>query len=210
MDDNEMKPETGTGIEAGDAKGNGGNKGKKAKGLVIELLRDFIIAFVIAMLLTQVLKPTIVKEYSMEPNFHNNDYLFVYKLAYIGDKIPAKGDVIVFKSNLTTSSGKKKLLIKRVIGRPGDTVKIQDGIVYVNGKVDDQSYTKDQYTDGDMTVKVTKGKLFCMGDNRLVSRDSRDSSVGLVSIDKVVGKVVFRLFPISQAGTIDNPYKEAA
>ncbi|MDD6155153.1 MAG: signal peptidase I [Eubacteriales bacterium] len=205
MEDNENKP-----MEAGEEpEDKGGDKDDKkggAKGVIIELVRDFAIALVIALLFTQILKPTIVQEYSMEPNFHNNDYLLVYRLAYKA-KEPAKGDVIVFKSKLKTDDGKTKLLIKRVVGRPGDTVQIEDGEVFINGDVDDQSYTNDQYTDGDMTVKVPKGKLFCMGDNRLVSRDSRDPKVGLVDESAVVGKVVFRLLPIKTIGKVENPYK---
>ncbi|MGN0709920.1 MAG: signal peptidase I [Anaerovoracaceae bacterium] len=178
-----------------------------AKSGFVELLRDIAIAVCIAFLVTLVIKPTIVKEESMEPNFYNNDYLFVYKLAY-HSKTPERGDVIIFKSSLKTETGKDKLLIKRVIAVPGDTISISDGNVYINGKKDKSSYTKDGYTNGVLQpTKIPKGKLFCMGDNRLVSRDSRDSSVGLVSEDKVVGKVVFRLFPFKRAGRITNPYK---
>lgn len=183
------------------------NKKGSVKSGVLEFVRDIAIAVCIAFLVTLVIKPTIVKEESMEPNFYNNDYLFVYKLAY-HNKTPERGDVIIFKSDLKTSSGKSKLLIKRVIAVPGDTISISDGNVYINGKKDKSSYTKDGYTNGTLQpTKIPKGKLFCMGDNRLVSRDSRDSAVGLVSTDSVVGKVVFRLFPLSRAGTIKNPYK---
>jgi len=173
----------------------------------MEWVKDIIIAVVIAVVIIQFIKPTIVKESSMEPNFYANDYLFISKMAYKFDKTPKKGDVIVFRSNLTTDTGKKKLLIKRVIGLPGDRIDIKNGKVYINGKADKATYTMSGYTSGSIEgLTVPKGKLFCMGDNREVSIDSRYEEVGCVSESKVVGKAVFRLFPFSKIGVIKNPY----
>lgn len=173
-----------------------------------EWIKDILIAVVIAIIIVQFIKPTIVKESSMEPNFYENDYLFVYKMAYKFGNSPKKGDVVVFKSDLQTDSGDKKLLIKRVIGVPGDKVTVKNGEVYVNDSKDSQAYTKDRTTKGFVNnVSVPKGKLFCMGDNREVSIDSRYEEVGLVKRDDVVGKVVFRLYPFGRFGTIHNPYK---
>ncbi|TDP45916.1 signal peptidase I [Aminicella lysinilytica] len=179
------------------------------KKVAMEWIRDIVIAVIIAVVIVQFIKPTIVKESSMEPNFYANNYLFINKMAYKFDKTPKKGDVIVFKSNLLTETGKKKLLIKRVIGVPGDVIDIKDGKVYINGKEDDQSYTMSGETIGSIDgLTVPKGKLFCMGDNRDVSIDSRYEEVGCVSESKVVGKVVFRAFPFNKFGTIKNPYNK--
>lgn len=179
------------------------------KKVAMEWVRDIVIAVIIAVVIVQFIKPTIVKESSMEPNFYANNYLFINKMAYKFDKTPKKGDVIVFKSNLLTETGKKKLLIKRVIGVPGDVIDIKDGKVYINGKEDDQSYTMSGETIGSIDgLTVPKGKLFCMGDNRDVSIDSRYEEVGCVSESKVVGKVVFRAFPFNKFGTIKNPYNK--
>ena len=179
------------------------------KKVAMEWVRDIVIAVIIAVVIVQFIKPTIVKESSMEPNFYANNYLFINKMAYKFNKTPQKGDVIVFKSNLLTETGKKKLLIKRVIGVPGDVIDIKNGKVYINGKVDDQSYTMSGETIGSIDgLTVPKGKLFCMGDNRDVSIDSRYEEVGCVSESKVVGKVVFRAFPFNKFGTIKNPYNK--
>ena len=95
-----------------------------------------------------------------------------------------------------------------VIGVPGDKVTVKNGEVYVNDSKDSQAYTKDRTTKGFVNnVSVPEGKLFCMGDNREVSIDSRYEEVGLVKRDDVVGKVVFRLYPFGRFGTIHNPYK---
>jgi len=190
---------------------NGGGKGpvkkESAKSVAFEWIKDILIAIIIAAVVIQFVKPTIVKEQSMEPNFYANDYLFVSKQSYRTDG-PQRGDVIVFKSDLLTESGEKKLLIKRVIGLPGETIDVKDGDVYVDGKAIDQSFTKDGWTNGDIEgLVVPKGEYFCMGDNRLVSIDSRDPSVGCVEKSRIVGKVVFRLYPFSKIGTIKNPLK---
>ena len=166
-----------------------------------EWIKDILIAIVVAFLVLQFIKPTIVQEHSMENTLVANDYLFISKQSYrlFGD--PERGDIIVFHSSLTTSDGSEKLLVKRIIAIPGDTISITGGVVYINGEPQDEPYTKDGNTNTEMDeVYVPEGKLFCMGDNRQNSRDSRDSAIGLVDEDDVLGKAVFRLFPFSRIG----------
>ena len=166
-----------------------------------EWIKDILIAIVVAFLVLQFIKPTIVQEHSMENTLVANDYLFISKQSYrlFGD--PQRGDIIVFHSSLTTSDGSEKLLVKRIIAIPGDTISITGGVVYINGEPQDEPYTKDGYTNTEMDeVYVPEGKLFCMGDNRQNSRDSRDRAIGLVDEDDVLGKAVFRLFPFSRIG----------
>ena len=176
---------------------------------IIEWIKDLAVAAIVAVLILQVIQPTIVCEHSMENTFHENDYLFVYKLAYKGKNSPQYGDVIIFKSELELANGSKKNLIKRVIGTPGDTLAIKDGMVYLNGEALDEPYTKDGFTNGDIDeFTIPEGQLFCMGDNRLGSSDSRDSRIGLVDEDRLMGKAVFRLLPIKQMGAIKNEYNK--
>ena len=162
-----------------------------------------VIALVLAFAITRFIVPTIVKGESMYPTLVERDYLIVNRIAYkVGE--PKYKDIIVFKTDLTEENGKKKDLVKRVIGVPGDHVKIQDSKVYVNDKLlDETSYIHNNRTDGDIDIVVPEGKLFAMGDNREKSLDSRYDEVGLVDEHTILGKVLVRLYPFSKIGTID-------
>ena len=146
------------------------------------------------------IKPTIVKESSMESTLHENDYLFVNRQAYLTADHPDYGDIIVFQSHIQRDDGKgEKLLIKRVIGVENDVIDIHDGVVYRNGKALEEPYTKEGYTEGDISnYKVSENEVFVMGDNRRVSLDSRSSEVGTVSEDSIVGKAFIRLYPFNK------------
>lgn len=163
-----------------------------------ELIRDILVALVIVLVLTAVIKPTIVKESSMEPTLYENHYLIINKLAYKTGE-PQRGDIIVFESDLETEDGDKKLLIKRIVGLPGETITIENENVYINGQLLEEDYLKDGITPGEITdCQVPEGQLFVMGDNRVVSIDSRE--LGCIDEDTVMGKAVLRLYPFNQIG----------
>ncbi|MBQ6402106.1 MAG: signal peptidase I [Firmicutes bacterium] len=169
-----------------------------------EFIKDIIIALIIVAAITVVIKPTIVKESSMEPTLYENNYLIIYKLAYFHKDHPGYGDIVVFRSDIDKDDGTgKKLLIKRVIGVEGDVMTISDGKVYRNGKLLDEPYVHGQRTETQMdedvnNLKVPEDQMFLMGDNREVSLDSRSPVVGTVSEDSLVGKAVLRLYPFNE------------
>ena len=172
-----------------------------------EWIKDILLAVVIALVVIQFIKPTVVKQSSMEPNFHENDYLLVSKQSYKLFGEAQRGDVVVVHSDLVQESGKEKMLIKRIVAMPGETLDIREGKVYINGELLEEDYTKDGYTAGDIkSMVIPDGQVFCMGDNREVSIDSRDPSVGCISEEDIVGKVVLRVYPFSQFGIIKSPY----
>lgn len=175
---------------------------KKSKGSgAMAWIRDILIAVIIAIIIAQFITPTIVQQHSMDNTLNNNDYLIMWKLPYKFGASPDYGDIVVFETELETEEGDQKLLIKRVIAKGGDTVAIRDGIVYRNGEALSEPYTRDGYTNGGMDeTEVPEGTLFLLGDNRVVSVDSRDPSLGFVSEDLIVGKAVLRLFPFSKIG----------
>lgn len=138
---------------------------------------------------------------SMEPNLQDGYKLFV---SCTGGQL-SKGDTVVIDARATRLG---KVLVKRVIATEGQTVDInfQTGIVSVNGsELNESAYipngiTKNQY-DVSFPQKVPSGCVFVLGDNRIVSEDSRASDVGMIDQRFVIGKVSFIITPFSKFGT---------
>ena len=167
------------------------------------LLKDILIAVILASIILFFIRPTVVKQTSMQPTFNPNDYVILYKRAY-SKKMPKRGDVIVFESSILDQNGKDKLLIKRVIGLPGDIITIKDDKLYINGNIYEEDYLKDGITPGLVdNLKVPDGEFFVMGDNRVVSLDSRSEEVGTIKKSRIRGKAVIRLFPFNKIKTFN-------
>ena len=164
---------------------------------IFEWIKTIAIAGLMALLITSFVRPTLVRGISMFPTLEENDYLLIYRQAY-RQELPKHGDIIVFKSHLLQNNGKEKDLVKRVIGLPGDHVVVQDGKVIVNEVEMKENYINGDYTDGMVDVIVSQGYIFAMGDNRPNSLDSRESSVGLIPLDDIIGKVFVRLYPFNK------------
>ena len=145
---------------------------------------------------------------SMMDTLQDGDVLIMSQFNYK----PKVGDIVIISRNyendvLYQETSSKSVIIKRIIAVEGQTVDIdtEAGIVYVDGKAIDEPYIKDPTTVNRGTeypLYVGKGEVFVMGDNRLVSLDSRSSEVGLIDSKYILGKAMVRLFPISEAGTI--------
>ncbi|WP_206459773.1 signal peptidase I [Anaerovorax sp. IOR16] len=167
-----------------------------------EWIKDIVFAIVIGLIIIQFIKPTIVKEHSMMPTLNENDYIFLSKQSYTFGE-PKYGDIVVFHSDLKTAEGKEKMLIKRIIGLPGDVISIADGVVFRNGQPLDEPYTLEQYTSTIMSdITVPEDSLFVMGDNRQNSIDSRDPDVGCIEQSRLVGKAFLRLYPFDKIGLL--------
>ena len=174
---------------------------KKIKNVVFEWVKIILTALVIAFIITQFIRPTLVRGESMYPTLEENDYLIVNKICY-KIKDLEKGDIIVFKTNLLQEDGTNKDLVKRVIATEGDHLIIKDYKVYVNDKLIDEPYIHGQYTSGDIDIVIPESKIFVMGDNREKSLDSRYNEVGLVEENDVMGKVTLRLYPLERIGMV--------
>lgn len=131
---------------------------------------------------------------SMSPTLQNGEILVSVKT-----KSFSPGDIVAFYHG-------NKLLIKRYIAGPSDYVNIdEDGAVSVNGMLLDELYLAEKAygeTDIELPYQVPDQRYFVMGDNRSVSIDSRSSIVGCIAEDQIVGKVVFRVWPLSAFGPI--------
>ena len=152
-----------------------------------------------------IMQPNQVKGRSMEPTFVDKDYIFTSKITYQFRQLE-RGDVIVFKSPKNPDVE----FIKRIIGLPGDKVRVDGGVVYVNGMALEETYTSTNETplwengfihDG-VQVTIPQGQIFVMGDNRPMSSDSRD--FGPVDINSIIGQVFYRYYPLQKTGVIDN------
>ena len=112
---------------------------EKFKKELIEWIKVIATALVFAFIITQFIRPTLVRGESMYPTLVENDYLIINRMAYkIGE--PKDGDIIVFKTNLLQDDGKPKDLVKRVIATEGQHIKIEDSKVYVDDKLLDEPY----------------------------------------------------------------------
>jgi len=155
--------------------------------VVRELVETVVLSLIIFLLIRQVVQNYRIENHSMEPNFYEGQFVLVNKLAYrLGQ--PERGDVLVFHNPGNTNED----YIKRIIGLPGDTVKISQGKVYVNGALLPEPYLPDYlYTEPELEKVVRADELFVVGDNRPNSNDSR--FFGPVPHDNVIGKSQARL-----------------
>ncbi|HCM36536.1 MAG: signal peptidase I [Candidatus Wildermuthbacteria bacterium RIFCSPLOWO2_02_FULL_47_9c] len=166
-----------------------------------------LIAFVlVAALRLFVFQPFLVRGASMEPNFHNWDYLIVDEISY-RFRDPGRGEVVVFKFPNDPS----QRYIKRIVGLPGETVQVQEGQVTIfRGEevleLDESSYVSSD-TPGSVKITLENGEYFVMGDNRRSSSDSR--SWGTLREDLIIGRVLFRVFPWSAFAKVGSPDYES-
>lgn len=160
--------------------------------LVTTLLPAVVIALLIHAFLAQA---TRVYGQSMEPNLHSDERLVVEKLSYRFHG-PRRGDIVV----LHDPGGGPELLIKRVIGLPGERITIADGRVYIDGVALDEPYVT-QATQGNGRAWIVPPlTVFVMGDNRGASRDSR--VFGPVALDQIVGRAILRYWPLDEIGIV--------
>ena len=181
---------------------------RKAYFFLLDILQTLVLAaaaFVVVYMF--LFRPFEVKGESMYPNLHDSEFLITNIISLkLGD--PKLGDVVVFKA----PNDSEKDFIKRVIGASGDKVSLQDGQVYLNGKLLDESrYLKPSvktyggsFLKEGQEVGVPDGYFFVLGDNRSYSSDSREW--GFIPKKSIIGSSFFIYWPLNVAGLIKNPY----
>lgn len=181
--------------------------GPSGKSFLWELARVVIVAFVFMIAFRMlVAEPFVVSGSSMVPNYYNREYLVVSKMSYRFGDIE-RGDVVIFKYPNDPS----QYFIKRIVGLPGEKVKIEGGhpVVYntdyPNGQVLQEPYLPDQNVTfgGDEIIELGPDEYYVMGDNRMASSDSR--VWGKLPKENIVGKAWLRVFPVNRFGLSNFP-----
>ena len=183
------------------------SKESKKRRILKEILSNslFLLAvFVTTLLLVKYVgQRTVVIGSSMEDTLSDQDNLIVDKISYRLTE-PKRFDIIVFPF----SQADETYYIKRVIGLPGETVRIDfDGNIYINDEILAEDYGTEVIIDpGTAVEEITLGQdqYFVLGDNRNHSSDSRSAQVGLIEKSKIIGRAWIRIYPFDKFGSIDK------
>lgn len=169
----------------------------KWRSFFLEILQTLFLALIFYFIIDSFFPRVRVENISMKPTLQPGELLLINKLAYkIGN--PHHGDVIVFHYPGNPAED----YIKRLIGLPGDEIKVDGGLVYINGQSQDEPYiSAPPAYQGDWVVPLDS--FFVLGDNRNQSSDSH--SWGFVPKENVVGKALIIYWPIDQIKTLDHP-----
>lgn len=180
---------------------------KENRNIMKELLH--IVIYVLSILAVTYLiihfvgQRTIVVGTSMRDTLQDGDNLVVDKITY-RMKDPERFDIIVFPYQYEEDV----YYIKRIIGLPGETVQIdEEGQIFINGEVLNEDYGREVIQDPGMAIEpITLGEeeYFVLGDNRNASEDSRFEDVGVIHMDDIVGRAIFRIYPFSSFGKITD------
>lgn len=152
---------------------------------------------------------TEVEGASMETTLYDGDNLIVDKISYRFSD-PQRFDIIVFPFKYQ----KNTFYIKRIIGLPGETVRIDDkGVIYINGEVLEESYGREVIRAEHVgiagePIKLGENEYFVMGDNRNNSTDSRTAIVGNIKRDDIIGRAWLRIWPFSEFGLLKHQEKD--
>ncbi len=172
-------------------------KSDRAIDVAFETVSIFVFTLMAILLVTGFLfRHTVVAGSSMEGTLSSGDYLVISDLFYT----PRHGDIVVCDEIEISEHEKYGItspVVKRIIALEGDTVKISNGVIYLNGEIlDESAYITKLYDQSMDEITVPEGKIFVMGDNRANSCDSEE--FGCVDADAIIGRVVLRFYPVKR------------
>ncbi|MBR5421898.1 MAG: signal peptidase I [Lachnospiraceae bacterium] len=180
-----------------------GNDAEKKNSLAMDILQNSIFLLVVLIITLILVKyvgqRTVVVGHSMEPTLYNGDNLIVDKISY-RFRDPKRFEIIVFPFEHKDET----YYIKRVIGLPGETVRIdENGVIYINEKELSENYGAEVIEDPGLaleSITLGPGEFFVLGDNRNHSSDSRVPSVGLIHKEDIIGRAWVRIYPFNKMG----------
>ncbi|MDE2747552.1 MAG: signal peptidase I [Chloroflexota bacterium] len=176
----------------------------RTPGLLLEIVSTLLFIVAVTALFDLAIPRSLVDGHSMEPTFFGEDRLVVSRVHYLLGQ-PQRGDILVFNSLNQRELERGVMLIKRVIGAPGDTVEFRDQKIHINGETLAEPYIKDEICRRrcqDRAWQLAENEYFMMGDNRNNSNDSR--AFGPVPLASIVGRVVLRYWPVNSIGIIPS------
>ena len=183
---------------------------------------SIVLAVAVVLLIKNLLfSTTIVKKESMIPTLQENNMLVIDRLSQVRNIPLERGDIVVIEApegitgedlayyspnDIFTTIKKlfiKTFYVKRVIAVGGEHIKIEKDAVYIDGEKIDEPYVNPENSSNgqDFEMLIPEGYVFCMGDNRGSSYDSR--GFGAVPVEKVEGRITFRFFPFNQMGSVE-------
>lgn len=174
-----------------------GRRSVRFGAILRDVLEAVVLATVLFFVLQLVVQNTIVDGPSMEPNFLDQQWLLVNKLAYRWQSL-ARGDVIVFDA----PDGSRREFIKRVIALPGETVSVRDGRVRIDDEPLEEPWSPRRDASAFGPYVVPAGQVFVLGDNRANSNDSR--SWGSLDQSQIIGKAWLSIWPREAWGLVPS------
>ncbi len=177
-DNNRINEEQAAGAASGIA-----DRKREAKGWIISIAAAVVIALTLRFFVFEFIR---VEGPSMQPTLYTDEYVFMERVTYWFGP-PGRGDIVI-----CMFPGSSQTYVKRVIGEPGDSIKIEDGVLYIND-VPNYDYFNLPHDRETEELIVPAGSVVVMGDNRNDSTDSRD--VGPIPFDRILGKAVFVIWP---------------
>ena len=192
-------------------------KRQKREVIVVQAYSMMVLA---AVIMTFIGRSFVVEGASMEPTLHNRERIIVEKVSYRLHG-PQRGDIVVLKNpwrpdftgwdaaaeamrEIVDLSGSMRPYIKRIVAVEGDTIQIYGGIVYLNGQALEEDYIADRPRMDYPLSTVPEDHVFVMGDNRNNSDDSR-GSVGFLRESRIMGRAVFRYYPLNRVTALSRP-----
>lgn len=172
---------------------------KELLGWIVYIVAIVVLTYVV---ITFVGQRTQVSGESMMPTLEDGDNLIVDKITYRFTD-PERYDIIVFPYQYEEDT----YYIKRIVGLPGETIQIIDGVLYVNGEDIGENYGAEMMSAAGIAIEpivLGDDEYFVLGDNRNNSSDSRDVSVGVINGEDIIGRAWVRIWPLTSIGVIQH------